>query len=189
MENAKLNVLELLTIEQCKEAIAKFPAQISEICDRMLQISKQRKAAPPAEKTLKEFLAGQPGDLIAYLTYQVCKDLEVDFLDVSKSSAVCMAIFAANGVASTAQGGTRQKTQALRNLLAAGVVKVVPTEDPVIKKYENTLLGLDDKEPDMFENIRRYAKYVPIPPQWFRNYSIRQTNRSYCQRPHPTPVV
>lgn len=149
-----INVLDLLTIEQCKEAIATHPDQAIEILERVQQLASSRKTAPKAPKTTAEFLAGCPGDIFAYFCVKIAQELGLDIASVEDMTAVSQAIPAAFSLVQTAQAGARQKTQALRNLLALGVVTLVDT--PALSEDNQRHL---DAVLDNSEAIQRYVAY------------------------------
>lgn len=153
--NAKqINVLDLLTVEQCKEAIASHPEQAIEILERVQQLASSRKAAPKAPKSTADFLAGCPGDIFAYFCVKIAQKLDLDIASVEDMTAVAQSIPASFGLVQTAQGGARQKTQALRNLLALGVVTLVDT--PALSEDNQRHL---DAVLSNSETIQRYVAY------------------------------
>lgn len=165
--NEKLNVLDLLTVEQCKLAIAAHPDQAIEILERVQALASSRKVAPKAPKSTAEFLAGCPGDIFAYFCVKIAQKLEMDIFDTGDMTAVAQSIPASFSLVQTAQGGARQKTQALRNLLALGVVTLVDT--PVLSEDNQRHL---DAVLSNSETIQRYVAY-------FQATNSKDTDNAY----------
>jgi len=152
--NSQINVLDLLTIEQCKEAIAAHPAQAVEILERVQALASARKSSPKSPKSTAEFLGGCPGDIFAFFCVKIAQELALDVASVEDMTAIAQSIPASFSLVQTAQGGARQKTQALRNLLALGVVTLVDT--PVLSEDNQRHL---DAVLDNVEFISRYVAY------------------------------
>lgn len=149
----KLNLETLTTIDECLAAIGQYPAQAVEISAKLAELAEAKgraeaKAKQPrvakvkAERTISEWLAGNPGEALGVIANEVARQLSIPASDTAGYTAIIAAIGFQFGAVMTAGGGNRQKTAFARQLESlTGQTLGVLVDDCPAKKYETEVLA------------------------------------------------
>ena len=116
----KLNLETLTTIDECLAAIGQYPAQAVEISAKLAELAEAKgraeaKAKQPrvakvkAERTISEWLAGNPGEALGVIANEVARQLSIPASDTAGYTAIIAAIGFQFGAVMTAGGGTARK--------------------------------------------------------------------------------
>lgn len=152
-EKEKLNLETLTTTAECREALAAYPAQAVEIFEKfealaLAEAKAAAKAKAPrvakvkAERTISDWLTGNPGEALGVIANEVARQLGVPASDTVGYTSIVAAIGFQFGAVMTAGGGNRQKTAFARQLESlTGQTLGVLVDDCPAKKYETEVLA------------------------------------------------
>jgi len=152
MNGEKLNLETLTTVDECLAAIGNFPAQAVEISAKLAELAEakgratakaqRRTVRPKAERTIDEWLAGNPGEALGVIANEVARQLSIPASDTIGYTSIVAAIGFQFGAVMTAGGGNRQKTAFARQLEGlTGQILGTLVDDCPAKKYETEVLA------------------------------------------------
>ena len=153
----KLNLETLTTVDECIVAIGQYPAQAVEISAKLAELAEAKgrseaKAKMPrtakvkAERTISDWLTGNPGEALGVIANEVARQLSIPATDTIGYTAIVAAIGFQFGAVMTAGGGNRQKTAFARQLEAlTGQTLGVLVDGCPSKKYETEVLAVIDE--------------------------------------------
>ena len=149
----KLNLETLTTVDECREALAAYPAQAVEIFEKFEHLAlaeakaaakakQPRVAKVKAERTIGDWLTGNPGEALGVIANEVARQLSIPATDTIGYTSIVAAIGFQFGAVMTAGGGNRQKTAFARQLEAlTGQTLGVLVDGCSAKKYETEVLA------------------------------------------------
>jgi hypothetical protein len=150
----KLNLETLTTVDECLAAIGQYPAQAVEISAKLAELAEAKgraeaKAKQPrvakvkAERTISDWLTGNPGEALGVISNEVARQLSIPATDTIGYTSIVAAIGFQFGAVMTAGGGNRQKTAFARQLEAlTGQTLGVLVDASPAKKYETEVLAV-----------------------------------------------
>jgi hypothetical protein len=153
----KLNLETLNTVDECLAAIGQYPSQAVEISAKLAELAEAKgraeaKAKQPrvakvkAERTISDWLTGNPGEALGVIANEVARQLGVPASDTIGYTSIVAAIGFQFGAVMTAGGGNRQKTAFARQLESlTGQTLGVLVDDCPAKKYETEILAAIDE--------------------------------------------
>ena len=157
MSKEKLNLETLTTVDECLAAIGQYPAQAVEISAKLAELAEAkgraeakakqpRRAAVKAERTISDWLTGNPGEALGVIANEVARQLGVPASDTIGYTSIIAAIGFQFVAVMTAGGGNRQKTAFARQLESlTGQTLGVLVDDCPAKKYETEVLAAIDE--------------------------------------------